>query len=64
MNTDNGNGVRAGWAYMLNGEKVWVQKFMGEYHYWTVVDGWHPLSEIARMQLKQCEESGIASIED
>jgi len=42
--------------YMLDNKPILVQKLLGEWHYWDGADtkGWHPLSEIIRIQLKPC----------
>jgi len=45
---------------MFNDKPILVQKLLGEWHYWDGADtkGWHPLSEIIRVQLKPCNLNG------
>jgi len=41
--------------YLLNDERIFAQKLLGEWHYFDK-NGWHPLTEMIAIQLKDCEQ--------
>jgi hypothetical protein len=42
--------------YIYNGNEIFVQKLLGEWHYWNFMDGWHPLTDIVRQYMVYSKE--------
>jgi hypothetical protein len=42
--------------YMLDCKRIWMQKILGEWHYWNMETGWVKLSEMDRNQLEEFKE--------
>ena len=40
------------WYIYNNSKRIFVQKLLGEWHYWEFESGWHPLTEMVRNWLK------------
>lgn len=42
--------MQEGW-YKINNEKVYVQKIVGDWKYWSIETGWHKVTENTEMSL-------------